>query len=257
MICDPEIKKVLERLHACDLLEGAQRVSTSCLYPDGGRVVVFIYKSHSGYVATDDGEAFETLKSCGIDTRGKFTRLANETANSFGMSFNETLKHFYSPDVNIDQIGAAIVYLANCIQKFVSIVIDKRQLETEKDLSDKIDECLHANNLIPKNHIIRNYSLIGESGKSYEFSHAIIEKERTILIAPITNHHASIAPAYMKFSDVSHEHSDFKREAVISHASEWQATDISLIRSVVSDINYIEDNLKPFMKRYGYLNLGK
>ncbi len=255
MNCDIEIKRALEKLHACDILEGAQRISTTCLYPDGARVTLFAYRTHKNaeFVVTDDGDAYEVLRSYGIDTISKYTKTAHDTASKFDMNFNKELSNFYSDPVTSEMLPATIAYLANCVQKFVQQINDKMELENEKDIRERIDECLESYHLIPERNIVRDFEIIGDSGKTHNFSHAILREERTILVSPVSDHHASIAPAYMKFNDVYTQNPDYKREAVISNVSAWGSNNLNLIESVVDNVNYIEEKMKPFMKRYGYL----
>lgn len=250
MICDIDLLQAIDKLQSCDVMEGAQRVTTSCLYPDGGQVVVFVYRAfkNEGFVITDDGDAFSVLRSYGIETKGKYTPIANKIAERFEIRFDDNIGHFRYDNVPADKLSSYIMFLANGIQSFVHEINSKREIERDYDLSGRIHEILTSS--ISSKYIIREYGLTGGSGKLHKFSHAIIRNEQKVLLSPVGNHHASLYPAYAKFSDVAKQHPDYYKEAVIAKSEYWLSANISLISDAVDHLNFIEDGLKPLLKRY-------
>ena len=248
--CDMEFQNVLKNLHTCNVVEGASRVSTTCMYPDGDMVAVYVYRSEGdSYVVTDDGRAFNIIKSYGLDISSGVRRSANSFAQEYFMTYKKDLDAFFSEQVDVDQIESAITYMANMLQNFVRHWNEKKLEAVQHNLKQQIQEGLEKAG-IPKKEIVTDYTITGESSKQHHFDYALIKGGTSILIDGINNHQTAIAYSYVKFNDVFVNHPDYKREAVIEKSPSWKSADLRLIRSATDHVNFIEDKMKPLVKRY-------
>ena len=248
--CDIELQNVVKNLYTCDVEEGASRVSTSCMYPDGALVAVYVYPTEANkYLITDDGRAFYMLQSFGMDITGGVRRSAANFAEEYFMTYNKLLDAFFSDPIEIDQLESAITYMANMLQSFVTHQNERKLEATKNTLKQQIQESLVKAG-IPQKAIARDYTISGESNKQHCFDYAIVKNDAGILIDSLNNHQTAIAYAYVKFNDVYVNHPDYKREAVIEKKSNWKSADLRLIRSTTDHVNFIEDKMEPLAKRY-------
>jgi hypothetical protein len=247
--CDVALQKIVQSLHSCDVVEGASRVSTTCLYPDGDSVVVFVYRSEGDtYVVTDDGKAFDVIRGYGVRVSKGVYKSANTFADQFSMRFESEVESFFSDKLEIDQIESAIVFMANTMQRFAEHWNEKRQDRHLGVLRDEIFQCLEEAK-IPEKIIARDYEISGESGKSHGFDCALLDDGTKVLIDAVGNHHGAIASSHLKFSDVRINNRDYGMESVIDRALPWNAVDIRLV-SAVSNVNYIDQKMSPLLKKY-------
>lgn len=250
--CDLEIQKAIQSLHTCFVEDGAQRVSTSCLYPGGELVTLSIYKTSQGFCrVTDDANALETLVSYGVDINQSHIKQASHLAQARGMLFDTKRQQFSSSEVHISQLEAAIIFLSNTIQEFVGNITANISAEKERTLKNLLHDKLANEIRIPKHALTKDYELTGQSNKKYTFGNAIIINDISILIEAVSNHQNSIAPTYLKLQDVHERYPEYKREAVISKPNEWSAPNYNIVRSVFDNINEFEKNISPMLDRYG------
>ena len=196
-VCDIKMQEIIARMNRCDVVEGATRILTTCMLPDGSAISLYVYKKEKDkYVVTDDGVAFDFLIANGYSLNRSSTRHANNHAERFFLSFDSVTKSFFSDPVDINQVQAALMYMANLVQKFTFDSYERIYEENKIKLDDQIIGILKANKKIPKHTIVTDYSVAGESNKIFHFSCGLIISEKKILIEGVNNHPSSISSAY-------------------------------------------------------------
>ncbi|MGQ0696820.1 MAG: hypothetical protein ACT4PZ_01125 [Panacagrimonas sp.] len=222
-------------------------VATQCLYPDGDAVAVTVVGDTGHYRITDHGAGYAALQAAGIDDPKTYSRRAVRLAEERGLSFH--LGQFQLDDVDVSQLGAGILIVANASQVWVQDVLNDVTRRIERDLRERVFD--YAKTIFSADRIERDMPLSGESTKSYQVSQVVrLGSDRLLLIEPLTNHTNAIAAQYLKFNDIGRAHSDWAREFVVERRNEWKAEDLNILGEVSEGILDIETGLEPLRARY-------
>jgi hypothetical protein len=225
---------------------GGVAVSTHCLYPGSDGVTVRVDVESAGYRVSDDGGGWTALLQAGIDPSTSQVRRAHAVAEEGGMAFRQGT--FLADEIGEDQLGAAIVMVANASQRWVRDVLDEQERRVERDLKRRVLEQLKR--LFPAHAIERDRSIVGDSTKAYHVAQTIKLGNRLLLIEPVANQANALAATFLKFSDIGKAHGDWPRESVIQRKSGWKAEDINLLAEVSTGVSDIDTRLEPIRAKY-------
>ncbi|MGQ0663309.1 MAG: hypothetical protein ACT4P2_06915 [Pseudomonadota bacterium] len=195
---------------------------------------------------SDDGNGWAVLLAAGVDPSPSQARRAHAIAKETGLAF--THGTFAVEDVDEDQLGAAILIVANASQRWVSEVLHEEERRAERDLGRRVRE--HLRRLFPKERLAEDAVIAGNSTKTYHVSTAVKIGDRLLLVEPVINHANAIASVFLKFTDIGKAHPDWPREAVIEDKDRWKAEDVNVVAEASTGVIDLETALLPVRRKY-------
>ena len=214
------------------------RVETTTLLPGGALATLSVRRAPDGYQVSDDGAGRSSMLALGVQdlTRGD-ARRANDIATARGISFDG--QGFSIVGVSIDQLTAAIAYVADASRAWAVAAIDARSARHHVDLTDRAKARLQAS--LPGLQIDADRELVGISTKRHRFDLVVaLPGDRLALFETITPAPASMAAAHMKFFDLMQAHVDWPREAVVESLADWASEDLAVMQQVSSHVRGVE-----------------
>jgi hypothetical protein len=139
----------------------------------------------------------------------------------------------YLADVGVEQIGAAVVHVADVSRRWATWVVDARRSgprAVEELVGARLEE------LAPRR-VRPNAKLLGASNAQHEFDFAVeIEGgRRQAVFEIVTPAPQSIAFTHLKFADLGRAHADWPREAIMAEG-DWPAEQIALLGQVATHV---------------------
>jgi hypothetical protein len=194
-----DVLAALAPFHACvDTLDGA-RVTTHCLYPSFEPVQIYVVRFGDGFRVHDGGGADRAAWLHGRDEQLIRKMLLRQAAR-YHLALRDGILSAEAP--NSSALLSAILAVANASASAANAVIERAVAAAEHDLVERVYGVLSKR--YGTERVKRNFPVIGQSGKQYDFDFGIPRDEKgPILIDTVVPHHASIAHKYVAFSDVA------------------------------------------------------
>lgn len=228
------VREGLNGLGAPTSSEDGVRVPTTTLLPGGSVLSVLVTSQGADrFRVSDAGGARLAMLELGIAAlRPADKKRATELADEAGLTFDA--ESFSLSNVTVDQIGAAVVHIADVSRRWANLVTEKTRASVLRPVSDVVAQ--HLERLAP-NRVVRDAKMLGESSVQHEFDFAVIfGDERRALFEIVSPTMQSISLAHTKLGDLGRAHADWPREAVIEDPSEWAAEHIALLQQVSTHI---------------------
>jgi hypothetical protein len=240
MTCQ-DIRAALEPYGECTETENGSRLRTHCLYPSFEPVHIFVVRFGDGFKIHDGGGAYRSAWDHGREA-AMARRAISRQAIAFGISVgaDESLV----ADVQTKEwLLSGILAVANASASAAHTVFQHVAIASEEMLKEKIFGILAS--VVPMASIVREYALIGKSGKHHRFDYAIqTTEEQPLLLNAVTPHHVSISAKYVAFAD-THELPVIGRFAV--HERPLEQDDMALIQQVADIVPFA--SLRPGVTR--------
>lgn len=210
------------------------RVETTTLLPGGGVVVVAVRRVGESFDIGDEACGRTTLLDLGIiDLTKGDQRRGREIAARHGLRFDG--QAFQITGVSLDQLSAAIVYVAEACRAWTDAAVEARERRRENDLADVAYRRLI--DALPGVQIDRERELQGNSTKRHRFDLvAVLPGDRLAMFETTAPAASSIAPTHLKFFDLSRAHPEWPREAVIADYDAWAAPDLAILQQVSTHV---------------------
>lgn len=217
--------------------DGVMRVETTTLLPDGSLATLTLRTRGDDFAVSDDAMGRMILTTLGIPSlTAADLRRGSEIADGLGVTFKAGA--FAIEQVGIDQLQAAISYVAEACRHWTSATLDVRQRTRQKDLVRRAIERLRAS--FPNSQMDIERELPGASNKLHRFDVVIgLPRERLVLFEILVPAASSMAAAHLKFYDLRQAHPDWPREGVVEDLADWSTEDLAVMRQVTSGIHGI------------------
>ncbi len=245
---ESKILHELEKMTWCSAEDQGYLVGTHCLFPSGDNVCVYVNKTRNGYLVRDNSLGLRELYSSGIELNKSLLKRAITISESMGGTFEKG--QFLIKEVSDTMLAAAIVWLANTIQKWVSEAVYENEIKKEEQLKFIVNESL--NRVFMGYKIEKNVPLVGHSTKKYAVDNIVYPKfgGKPIIIDVILNHQNAISSSYLKHSDLKKNAVDnFIHEGVIDEKGEWKTENINILADVFDGI--VKSQNLDSLKKYG------
>ena len=241
------IAEALAPYTACTAVDGGARVATPCLYPGGDGVAVVVAPGEGGFRVSDDGGGWGALLAAGVEASpATHGRRARTIAELTGVDYAHG--SFVAEAVSPDQVGAAIVLVANASQRWVTDVLFERQRRMERDLRRAVSGQLER--LFPRDTIRHHARIAGETTKAYDFANVVTLPNRLLIVEPVANHANAIASAFLKLTDVHRAFPVYPREVVIEDQETWKSEDLAVLSEASDGIRDIAKGLETLRQKY-------
>lgn len=227
--------------------EGDIRLTTTTLLPSGALVEVLVRRDGSDhYSLSDDGSAYADLAALG---HGALTsadrRRGGDIAGKFGLTFSG--EAFLLREITLDQIAAAIAYVAEASRLWASEVAAAGQKRRERDLGAIVEQRLRL--ILPTAQISRECEVVGASTKRHRFDMVVeLPGDRHAVIELVSPHPNSVAATHLKLFDVKEGKPEWWREVVTERLADWSAPDMALLNRVASHVRDRESDWSDMVK---------
>jgi len=245
MMEEAKIQSCLDQVARCVKKGNGYVISTHCMYPSGEHVSIHINKTGKEYFITDASSAFLEVLSYGIDVTKTHLKRAAILSDAIGAVFDKG--EFSIRDVSESNLAAAILWLANFVQKWVGEISYDYEIKMEEQLKLQVNENLHK--IFFKEKIKQNVALTGLSTKKYTVDNIVYleQRKKPLIVDVIPNHHNAISASYLKHSDIKKNTSEYIHEAIIDNHSVWKAENINVLSDVFDGV-LKASNLDPLKK---------
>ena len=226
--------------------DGLLRVETTTLLPDGSLATLTLRARGDLYSVSDDAAGRSVLTALGIATLTPAdARRGSEMAETLGVMFTEG--RFQLDQIGLDQIPAAISYVAEACRRWTDATLDARQRRRENEMAGRAIERLRA--FFPNSHIDIERELPGASRKLHRFDAVVaLPRERFALFEILVPAASSVAAAHLKFHDLKQAHPDWPREVLVEDVAEWAEEDLAVMRQVTTGIHGVQTSWGDFKK---------
>ena len=211
----------------------AIRIETTTLLPGGGVATLTVRAAGANFDVSDEAAGRMTLLSLGIpDLTSGDTRRGDEIAQAHGLMFDG--ESFRAEEVSVDQLSAAIVYVAEACRAWAAGTAEARSKRKERDLAERAFGRLRAALPFP---IETERELIGASTKKHRFDIVVtLPRDRFAVFEMLTASPTSMASVHTKFYDLLQAHHDWPRDAVVEDLASWAADDLAMMQQVASHV---------------------
>ena len=171
------------------------RLSTPLLYPGGAMIGIDLSRLRDGFLVTDSGSARREAGLLGGERA--FTRIARETAERFGVRFDQNM--IFDMDVPEEDLVIAVIAVANAAKTAVETTALQLALAPHADYRAALWERLER--LYSTKHVSRRFRIRGSSDE-WEFDAAVEQDRHLSLFEVISPHATAVSSAVTKFLDV-------------------------------------------------------
>jgi hypothetical protein len=244
MLVCKDVQAALGPLQKCVETTDGARVTTHCLYPSFDPVTVFVARVGEVYRVHDGGGAERSAWTHGRDDQ-LIRRMLMRHAARYHIKVIDGRLEAEAPGP--DWLLSAILAVANASANAANAILERTIAAGEGALRDKVYEVL-AKALGPRaTTIVRDFPLIGRSGKEHRFDFGIRRQEEgLLLIDTVLPHHVSVSAKYVAFADARFERSkEISRFAVYDRPLD--KGDASLLQQVADLVPF--RSLEPGIKR--------
>lgn len=228
-------------------------VVTHALYVDGQNISVEISPSKDGTFSVSDAMLGWDVISSSLDEvlpRSGAWR-AKAIAERTGVSYEGGA--WVSRSVSMDQLPAAIMWVAHASQAWVAVMFAKAPMVTVEKLEEDLRERLV--NRFGMSMVEADAKLLGDSSKEHTFSAVLhLPNGGIAAFTAVTPHGASVNSAYTKLKDVNtSDNPPAYLEVVVKNFAAWPAYDIALLRSAATSIVEIDGALDAHLAKMAAL----
>jgi hypothetical protein len=205
--------------------DGGVRASTHVLYPSNGAVTVTIRGGTDTFIVSDDGAALGELISSGLKSEISDRQIFAKVKTQGLRVQDGTIS---SPRVPTEAVPAAVMLVANASAEVARWALDHFSFEEKrnfrKDLENILGRYFHDN-------LKHNTPIIGASNKPHKFNYVVyLQKDRRLLVDPVTNDHNSIVSRVVANLDVSNAHDPYIDQLIVyDDHLKWSASDLKLL----------------------------
>ncbi len=172
------LRSGLSTLFECSLApQGAVRVRTPFMYPDGDLIDVFVEQRNDEYVITDYGEAMGWLKMQSFSDKLTSNQrgMADDICMTFGVELNRGQISLLHGDTA--GLGEAIHTLGQAVVRISDIWLTLRT-RTIGTVADEVEEWLRERSF----QVERNRHHAGRSGRSWKVDYQVVAEAKRSLV---------------------------------------------------------------------------
>lgn len=215
--------------------DGLLRVETTTLLPDGSVATLMLRTRGDHYLVSDEGMGSAVLGALGVESlTGADSRRGADIAETLGVTF--TAGRFEIDQVGIEQLPAAISYIAEACRRWTAMTLDNRQRTRQKDMMERAVDRLRAT--FPNSRMDVARELPGASNKLHRFDIVVdLPHERLALFEVLIPVASSMAAAHLKFYDLKQAQPEWPREGIVEDLGSWTAEDLAMMQQVATGIH--------------------
>lgn len=234
MTCPTFLSDALGQLGGCRQVGDVVLVDTHCLYPSGSVVQVAVQGGAREAVVHDNGGTTEVLAQHGIH----YDHI-NSALRRFARSRDLRIDngHIISPPVTTDALPVAILMVANASKEAADELLRKHRFSKKRDFREQLDFFFQKN--FGSERYKREYEVFGQSEKKYKFDHAIIGRNKVILVDAVLPEPSSLYASVVANLDVRESHDPrYIQRIVYDESDAWKSQDLRLLQTGAEVVPY-------------------
>jgi hypothetical protein len=218
------VRGSLGQVSRVDLIRDALRITTHCLYPSNGMIRVYVRRSGSTFIVSDDRGAFNEAQSAGLEVN-VLDRSLLHLVTPYGLKIsNGTVFGSSVPPEGI--VGAAIM-VANASKAVAEWLYARLRVKTGRDFRLLLADLLQRNF---ETILHRNVEING-ANKPHHFANVLsFHGGRRLLIDPVGNEPASYNSRIIANLDVKAKNDPTIEQRIVYDDDErWTPENLSLL----------------------------
>ena len=202
------------------------RVTTHCMYPSNGLVLVTVRGSATRVMASDEGGAFGEAIAAGIPVAEYHNKSLAGMVREQGLMLKDGM--IFTPLVPLEAAAVAILHVANASQEVARWFYEHSKIKRARDFRVLLSEFLH----VSFDDRVRPEKIVGRSHKQHKFENVLhLEAGRRLIIDSVAHEASSINARVVANLDVKSIGDPLLEQRIVyDDQEEWTSADLNLLQ---------------------------